>query len=832
MKIRQIENSIKRLIIEDTIYKDTIDLIEKNEAILGYFLNDYVKLKYKTLTAKDKNELEPFVHKILSIILNSTNREVDMQTIVYNTFKSFQLIEKIIEYYQNIKEIVSLKSIVIELDKENFEQIEDLVLIEDKILRSFIDHSSQELIRKFSDKKVFDAYEFETISNLINHCYIEIFSIRINLRLTVNSYHTIYFFSELVKFLKNDQNSSKDILNKIFQISSNKLKNAEFIKNTETLESMVKLLNSNPKFDRDLLGRFVNYIYCLNIELVNDPEITAKVFEQFTKDPNLVKASSALIGKIFDKLDVNIELDFLKQDGNEFVSLIDKNLKEMGLDTNFGMICLEVIAQSIDDDDDIITSIEANEETFTESIMALFDLLKNYEKNFISEKVNSIKYKHIGYLTSIAYLRILIVRYCETIFGEKDIEIDNKLVDLINKILSDETFKTSNSLRMMALRILNKSIGSFYALKEFFEDNPNVKWRNLVNFGQPDVLIDTYLKSDGLGPKIEQIGSLIKCMKSRFKDEKKISEIKKMTETKDSNEILSICLATFNNYYLANTNKKIFDEGADLKLSEVFRDNVKDEKLKKCLSKIASNFDGIDWLKAKPDMQIDDLKLISNIFNCVSIIISQSNKKNSLCNLFFDDKGNLLKDFTLNKTNYWLCIPDDEEYELLNTLKDLKFVSYTDEEINKGVPFGNGFGLYKCSNECKYYYTVGACTRVTPNDVLKCSKGHLLMGKAYNQLHERPGHMKIPEANKFIQIRMQEVKNIAPKGYLKHLPDELNKNHTVRMIKPVTFRVLHFILHSTLYMMLVMDIYKENQIKKLLGLENDKEFQDAEKYLR
>ena len=65
--------------------------------------------------------------------------------------------------------------------------------------------------------------------------------------------------------------------------------------------------------------------------------------------------------------------------------------------------------------------------------------------------------------------------------------------------------------------------------------------------------------------------------------------------------------------------------------------------------------------------------------------------------------------------------------------------------------------MYKCSNQCKYYYSVGGCTRVTQNDKDKCSKGHLLGGSAYSGLHKRDGHQKIPDAANFIKKRLTDL---------------------------------------------------------------------------
>ena len=850
-------DSIKHIILSESIYKETFDLIQNDEKIILYFLHDLIKLKYKN-TIGDQKKLENFVQDIIEHIHKLDNEKLKYETIVYQVFKSFKFIEILIQYYQNVSELVNLDTAVTELKTKDFKTIDDLILIEDKILRTFIDFNSTELIKSFQSNQLqTKTLEINQIFDLFNNCFIEIFSIKSNFYLIVESFYTFYFFTELLKILKSNDRSGKEIFLKISQMVCDKLDNTEFLRDVETLQSIIDLLQSSWEQDQEIISRFINFTYCLNVEITNETKIIEKVFDHFGKNPNLIKSSSILIGKLFESVYISIDLGFLKNDNAEFLSVMDAKLNDFGLDSNFAIICIEIISNQISDYEKIVKlyemdlnenqnnestdsdqeAIDDNEEIIEyldiqSSLMNLFNLLKNFENGFISEEILLIKHKNIAHLTSIAYIRFFIEKYCAAILQNQDKESESELVILVNKILNDKEFKITNSLRLMALRVLEKSIGSYYALERFVRQNPNIKWRDLVEFGQPEVLIDIYLKSDKLAEQIETFRTFLN--QQRFTNDIDFATRRSIeSEHLEPSSKLSLCLAYFNYFYLNNTNQEQAKETSysNSKFIDLFN-ALQDENLKKCLVKMANNFEGDEWLKASPDMSIESLKLISAIFHCASVVISHSNILNSLSSLFFDKKGNTLKDFNSKKDIYWLCTSDDEEFENLNSIKDLTFVSYSDDDINRDVPFGNGFGLYKCSDECKYYYTVGACTRVTENYSLKCNKGHLLMGKAYNQLHERSGHMKIPDANTFIPKRMQFVKQLAPKGYMKHSLDNLRKDHTVRSIKPVTFRVLHFIVHSTLYMMRVMEIYSKSEIIKLIGLENDDEFQDIDHYLR
>ena len=80
-------------------------------------------------------------------------------------------------------------------------------------------------------------------------------------------------------------------------------------------------------------------------------------------------------------------------------------------------------------------------------------------------------------------------------------------------------------------------------------------------------------------------------------------------------------------------------------------------------------------------------------------------------------------------------------------------------------------------------------------------------------------NFRIMNANDYIKQRLSELQKQASNGYLKHeLKDDA---YTVRSLKPVTYRILHLLLHANLYMLVSLNIYKEVEFKNMLGLEQN-----------
>jgi hypothetical protein len=541
-----------------------------------------------------------------------------------------------------------------------------------------------------------------------------------------------------------------------------------------------------------------------------------------------------------------MELNFLSSENESpFLETLDAFLAKVGLDSNFAMILIEILSNGITDVDDAIEILrKKNEEILQENleeevedskrpILNLYNLLRNQEYGFESDFTKSIQYKNIGYLTSIAYFRKIIESYCFDLIENKDKLINNELNLLLNEIFCKNDSNFKNSFQILALKICDSHWGSFYKLKDFIFSNQNIDWRAELNFGEPKTLLDIHLKSEGLNDEIQVASKLLlDCFNSRNRDEEKNSELKNLFLKKNSSQQnnLSLIIAVFNNLYLPNSNEAIFEKENNRAFNEFFVNEIEyglfqmedKRKFSNFLQSLVKNFPNDKDLHLDPNTEIDKLKVNSILFHCFSIILTQ-NENNPLSCLFFKNNA---------QTLYWPCGEDDEEFSNLYLLKDQKFVSYTDEEINQRKYNSNlGFALFKCSNQCKFYYTVGGCTRPTQNADLKCPNDHLLMGPSYNQLYVRDGHKKIPDASNFIKTRLNELLCQAPKGYKPHEPKDQTINYTVRSIKSVSYRVMHLIIHSAIYMVKALGIKSENDLILLLNnQENNFKIESIEKY--
>ena len=80
-------------------------------------------------------------------------------------------------------------------------------------------------------------------------------------------------------------------------------------------------------------------------------------------------------------------------------------------------------------------------------------------------------------------------------------------------------------------------------------------------------------------------------------------------------------------------------------------------------------------------------------------------------------------------------------------------------------------------------------------------------------------NFRILNATYFIKQRLNELQNLASTGYLRHEPK--NDDYTVRSLKPVTYRILHLLLHTNLYMLLSLNIYSEVELTTMLGIEQN-----------
>ena len=292
-------------------------------------------------------------------------------------------------------------------------------------------------------------------------------------------------------------------------------------------------------------------------------------------------------------------------------------------------------------------------------------------------------------MTSIAFFKRLVLIYCEELLNNDEIH-EKYYFNLFDKILSEDkenpNSKVSNSLSTLALRIINKRLGSYSALKDFVCSNYRLKWKSKLKFGETKGLLDISLSSDKLGIKITEYGNLISdIIRSNCKDLDKIKDFQHKILNEDQS--LVFLLSFLNSIYSQNTHKEFFENDKSKSFKDYFQANIRKE-LKKdnlyfnyLLDNIINNFPANKWLQASPTMTINDLKLISIIMHFSSIMASFNKSNNSFTCLFYEKNGNKIKDFESWNKLYWIATPDGEEFEILNSLKNYQFISCSDEDI-------------------------------------------------------------------------------------------------------------------------------------------------------
>jgi hypothetical protein len=77
--------------------------------------------------------------------------------------------------------------------------------------------------------------------------------------------------------------------------------------------------------------------------------------------------------------------------------------------------------------------------------------------------------------------------------------------------------------------------------------------------------------------------------------------------------------------------------------------------------------------------------------HCVSIDCSLINLLNPFHPLFFDANGKKIENFLSKNNLFWICSKDNEEFRILNPIKDQTFV---DEGGNGGVALYSRFNFH------------------------------------------------------------------------------------------------------------------------------------------
>ena len=709
-KIRDLATFCKETVRAKSFYFKYINEDNK-ENIFESYLQDMVRIKYQNYFGTQKNVFD-FLMKLVRVAINKNDDEFDISSIYFYTIKLFSFVQKLIDIFKSFKSLFSdeiSQQIIMKLVEINLH--ENVKQIETKLIETLVNTVFEELLQQI------DKIDLQHFSKL----FIELISLKIQYGFTVKIYNVSFFMNELAKLLlklnKKTPEEANKLAKEVVTIIREKIENNEFLKDSDCIEQIMKVINMNVDIyaqldtdkndDKDEIGKFENFLFGLALEENKDKAILSVFFDQSCEHEYSVRSAGPILEKLLKNITIDIDLNFLivEDETSSFLEILNEKFVKIGLDSELAIIVVQVLYNNLEFDEEPEDNFEDFVTNNESKIFNLYEVLQNFEFGFENKLIKDIKCKNIAYLSSIAFLKRITLVYCQELLNNAESE-NTAYMRVFNEILCDNKSSMSNSLSILALRIINQTKGSYYALKEFICSNLQLKWRVKLKFGEPKGLLDICLYSDKLGYKIKENGNLVsEIINCNDVDKAKEYRNKITALNRSEDDSLTFLLSSLNNIYSSNTHSEFFEIDKSKFFKDYFKSNIintlKKDNLyfNSLLTNIVNNFPTRKWFQAGPTMNINDLKLLSIILHFSSVIASFSKQKNSFTYLFSEKDGDQMKNLNSIKALYWLTTPDDEEFEILNSLKNLEFKSFSDEDIAQNRWDGSkGFGLYSKLN--------------------------------------------------------------------------------------------------------------------------------------
>lgn len=806
-----LENLLKQ-IEKTSIYNKYSRFINQEDYLCDLYLQDLIRIKFNHLV-KQNNEFNSLLFYLIKVLNNFKH---EMASLYLTVLKSRDFLEKLYDYLKLFKNLIKIESLLAYLKQI---KLKPYLPVSDQLFSHIFTYSTQFLYCLAEPDGL--CYSINELASLFENLFIESISIE-SLR---DKYYFFYFMSQFFKrfspfYLRNELKFKRLLLH-LLKIISNQLPNDEFLKDVETITEIVRFIDHEvylPDSDwssvQKVKIKFEFFVYSLSIELAPDNEdVMSLIFDQRPLDKKPIELIFPILQKFFYNLNLDLSLNFLTYSAKyTLLEKLNEEIRKYGLESDLSIILIEIFRNHL------LESRNLCSKNFDEKLIQnLFDILSHYEYGTETEFTRNIKLKYLAYLASIAFLKEIFAFYYKDILEGKDLACYKS----VSKCLASSQLSCLNSFRILILRGLNESVSSYAELRDLVLCNQNLEWNKYLKFGDIHKKFEVYLTSDGLFKKILSFGKNLDSKNLCDETSRKfLSSFLTNNQIISEKDLLCFYLALFNNFYVLNSNSEFLESKSKLQFAQnIFRllanaSNGKPRSLNQnFVQTVVKNFPSCNFLKIDSTSHIEDLKVISLIYHSFSIVLAYSRNNNPITGLFFKNGDKPAE----NLSQSWMCSKDNEEFTLLHRLSSLSdFVS--DVQLNN-LRFNpkKDYALYKCSNECNFYYIVGDCTLTGENDKLKCPKGHLLMGPKQHSLYERDGHRRIPNPGEFIPKRLKELSFLSPMGYSKSPTEFTELDYTVRDLKPLTYRILDFVLHSCLFMLKQCDFYTDQELRTLLS---------------
>ena len=624
-----------------------------NGKVLENYFHDLINLKYKYAIDRIKG-FSDFIYNLIKVCIKKNGDNFNFQNVFYYSSKYAQLMIKLTSVHESVfKNEFKRKIMVAVFNVQLYENV-DSILIEKYLIENLIRYIFDELL------VINEHLEMERFIQL----FIEVISIKCFKTILSSVLNSIYFISELsqliLKIFGHKKEQAKKKFIEILKIIDGNVKNRKFLQNLEHVKAiktnLLELTNTyNVKED---INKFITFLFRLALdENYQNEEMLNTIFDHFSKDKYAIPISGPLFENIIASRNINIDLNlnFLTHE-SVLLKIINDKLSEIGVESDFAVIFVEVMSKNIEFVDDFKSFVKSN----LDNLKHLFEVLKNCENALKPE----IRYTKIALLTSLAIFRHLILfHYSDEV--DKHCTIDEDYVIIFNQFLSKEKNPDSfvwKSLSSFALRTLKTKKDSYNEFLDYIKTNIKLEWakKNFKKLSEAQKKkFELYLQDENMD-KLDEIEREINLFITNKSDH--FSNI--------HGDALDFLLSAFNIFFTRYTDP---NQELNANLENLFhlvieaqphlKENFYFEEL---FQNLILNFKNDEFLKAEPTK---NLKLISIIIHCCSIVILFSDKStNPLIMLFYDTNGTKISNFNTKKEIYWLCTEDSEEFIYLNSM--------------------------------------------------------------------------------------------------------------------------------------------------------------------
>ena len=561
-----------------------------------------------------------------------------------------------------------------------------------------------------------------------------------------------------------------------------------------------------------ILHAYSDYLTrCFERAQVQDPAVKEEIFCHALKYQPLTPFAFHLVRRGLE----NIDFDFNENDyfsDNEYSNIIEKLMITYDGDL---ISHLDYIISSSLVKPYIQTHLTESAEISADATLELF---KGAWKRLNGKSLS--KHLDLRKLIALNIIKELISHYALWLFqvnnkqeklnlGNQASIIIQEQKDFIEFILNDKTQNPiSNSLRIYALKMMSERYGSLQASLEY---NKEIEWIKKFQGLNEGVKRIDYSGTDSMHSALyeELLQKIQLFWQVGFDPDTAAIEIMNVVgENSDASQPLLAVI--YDEIFWRYLDKELPRAGF-ISLAKQLNPKLLEIIGAGCtrfLVGLLTNFedksmDGLLSLTPGPGSP-DNIRLLSLVIHCAISMLPTISKNKGIYGFLMQEGAFITTAQRISK----VFLPGAEELDSQN-IDILRFM------IASNTITG-GTKLYRCS--CGEPYFIGDCGRAMEQK--PCANCKQPIGGANHVLVARQGHQEIQKVTP--EVAMQELTKYyssLPPGYFPKLSGDIqNPNHSVRDLRPTTYRLISFIQHSLLYSILASGAVSENQMAQILQL--------------